>query len=323
MPLTRRQFSLALGAAAVPFAGAHASADFPNKPLRLVVPLTPGSSSDGVSRYIADKLGQELGKPVVVENRPGGDTLIAAQSVLQSPADGYSILMASPGTMVINPLINDKLPYKVSDWRVLMAAIRNHAVIVTSPNGKLGTIQEAFAAAKKAPQGVSMATYSPHYRLSSLRLQEMGGFKFNEISYKGAAQMQTDVIGGAVELGMFDLGGTLPLINSGKLKALAVTGRKRHPLLPNVPTVIEAGVADYEAAVWIGYAVRTGTPADVVKKLEAAMLKVTRTPEFKAFVDKTSFGEVLAADERQSNEIIRKETDSYRKLVKDHNLTAN
>ena len=322
MSLNRRQFNLALGVATLPLA-AQASTDFPTKPLRLVVPLTPGSSSDAMCRYVADKLGQELGKPVVVENRPGGDTVIAVQNVLQAPADGYTMVMASPASMTINPLINPKLPYKPSDLRVLMATLRNHAVIVTAPDGKLSTMQAALAAAKQAPKGVSLATYSPHYRLSGLRLQEMAGVKFNEVAYKGAPQMQTDVIGGSVDLGLFDVGGTLPLIQTGKLKALAVTGKKRHVMLPNVPTVIESGVPGYEAAVWIGFAVPAKTPDAVAKRLVAALQKVTRTPEFKVFVDKTTFSEILAYDEAKSNAMIQSENDTFRKLVKDYNITLN
>ncbi|WP_340528677.1 Bug family tripartite tricarboxylate transporter substrate binding protein, partial [Cupriavidus necator] len=146
-----------------------AADNFPSRPLRFIVPLTQGSGSDTVTRVVAELVGKDLGQPAVVENRPGGDTVIAVQSLLNAPADGYSILMISPSAMVINPLVNDKLPYDPREIRPLAAAIRASAVLVTGSQSPYKSFAHVVSAARKKPHALSIANYSYHYRLGALQ----------------------------------------------------------------------------------------------------------------------------------------------------------
>jgi len=256
-----RMLGIGLSLLVALFAATAVYADtFPSRPLRLIVPLTPGSGSDSVSRFMAERLGKELGQNVVVENKPGAETLIATQALLSAPADGYSLLMLSPTSMVINPLTKDKLPYDVRDIRPLVSAIRATAVLVAGPASSYKNFKDVATAAGKQPKTVSFATYSSHYLLGALQLQQMANVEFNQVPYKGAAQVQTDLVGGAIDVALLDIGGALPLIRSGKLVPLATTGKARHPELPNVPTMNESGVAGYELTVWIGFGVLAKTP---------------------------------------------------------------
>ncbi|BDB23944.1 tripartite tricarboxylate transporter substrate binding protein [Cupriavidus sp. P-10] len=315
-----RLLGFALACAMVLPAGA--ADNFPSRPLRFIVPLTPGSASDSVTRYVAELVGKDLGQPAVVENRPGGDSVIAVQSLLNAPADGYSILMIAPTAMVINPLVNDKLPYDPREIRPLAAAIRASAVLVTGVNSPYKTFADVAAAARKTPHTVSLANYSYHYRLGGLQLQQAAGIDLNHIPYKGAAQVQTDLMGGAVDLALLDVGGALPLLRAGKLRAIAVTSKARHPELPEVPTMRESGVANYELSVWIGFGVSSKTPEPVAQKLEAALLKALGTPEFRNFAARTAYAEVLADPGKKMSAMIASERGRYGQLVKTYDISA-
>ncbi|AEI76847.1 extra-cytoplasmic solute receptor family protein 129 [Cupriavidus necator N-1] len=306
----------------LPALPASAADNFPSRPLRFIVPLTQGSGSDTVTRFVAELVGKDLGQPAVVENRPGADTIIAVQSLLNAPADGYSILMISPSAMVINPLVNDKLPYDPRDIRPLAAAIRASAVLVTGANSPYKSVADVLATARRKPHTVSLANYSYHYRLGGLQLQQMAGIDLNHIPYKGAAQVQTDLMGGAVDLALLDVGGALPLLRAGKLRPLAVTTRARHPELPDVPTVRESGVANYELSVWIGFGVSSKTPEPIAQKLEASLLKALGTPEFRNFAARTAYAEVLAEPGKQMRAMIASERVRYGELVKNYDVSA-
>ena len=316
----------ALGAACallLPTLAAAAADNFPSRPIRFIVPLTQGSGSDTITRFVADLVGKDLGQPALVENRPGGDTVIAVQSLLNAPADGYSILMISPSSMVINPLVKDGLTYDPQrDIRPLMGAIRASAVIVTGAASPYKTFADLLAAARRKPHGVSLANYSYHYRLGGLQLQQMAGVDFNHIPYKGASQVQTDLMGGAVDAAMLDVGGALPLIRAGKLRALAVTTPSRHAELPSVPTVREAGVPNYELSVWVGFGVSSQTPEPIARKLEASLTKAVGTQAFRDFVARTAYAEVLGTPGKQFQAMIAGERVRYAQLVKTYDVSA-
>ena len=302
---------------------AGAADSYPSRPLRFVVPLTQGSGSDTVTRFVAERTAKLLGQPAVVENRPGADTIIATQSVLTAPPDGYSVLMISPSSMVINPLVHDRLPYDPRrDLRPLAAAIRATSVLVTGPSSPYKTFSDFLSAARKAPNSVSLANYSYHYRLGVLQMQQMAGVEFNHVLYKGASQAQTDVMGGAVDAALLDLGGALPLIRAGKLRPLAVTTRARHPELPNVPTVAESGLPGYELTVWLGFAVSAKTPEPVVAKLEDALLKAIGSAEFKSFAAQTLYAGVLGMSGTEMSRMIEAERGRYASIVKTYDISV-
>ncbi|MDM0021161.1 Bug family tripartite tricarboxylate transporter substrate binding protein [Variovorax saccharolyticus] len=316
-PLRRLGLALAtLALAAAPLSAARAQA-FPAHPVRFIVPLGPGSGSDTITRLVAKLAAPELGQPTFVDNKPGGDTILAVQGVMAAPADGYSVLMLSPSSMVINPLVNDNLPYEPQrDLRPLATALRSAAVLVTAGNSPYKSFADVMAAARKSPKTVSMASYSHHYRIGSLMLQQAAGVEFNYIPYKSPAQVQTDLMGGSVDLALLDIGGAVPLIASGKLRALAVTGKERHPQLAQVPTVRESGLPNYDLYVWIGFGVNARTPEPVVKTLEAALLKAMGQPEFRNYVTQTAGAEVFNIPGKEMSAMIASESARYQQLAR-------
>ncbi|QUN32803.1 tripartite tricarboxylate transporter substrate binding protein (plasmid) [Cupriavidus sp. KK10] len=295
---------------------AHAES-FPSRPVRFIVPLGPGSGSDTITRLVARLAAQELGQPTYVENKPGADSLVAVQTLLSAPADGYNIMMLSPSSLVINPLISENLPYDPQrDLRPVAGMIRVIAVLVTGSGSRFNSFADLMTAARQAPGSVSMASYSAHYRLGALQMQQMAKVEFNHVPYKGAAPVQTDLMGGAVDVALMDIGGALPLIATGKLKVLAVTGKERHPRLPGVPTVSEAGLANYDLYGWISLGVAARTPEPVVQAIEAAVLKAMKHPEFSAYVTQNAGAEVFAVPGKEVSALVASETARYRPFAR-------
>ncbi|SCU96038.1 Extra-cytoplasmic solute receptor family protein 129 [Cupriavidus necator] len=319
MRFRRRLLGFAMAALLPGMAGMqtlHAET-FPSRPLRFIVPLGPGSGSDTITRLVARLAAPQLGQPVYVENKPGADSLLAVQALLSAPADGYSVMMLSPSSLVINPLIADGLPYDpVRDLRPVAGMIRVVAVLVTGSGSRLHSVADMIAAARQAPGSVSMASYSAHYRLGALQMQQQAKVAFNHVPYKSAAPVQTDLAGGTVDVALMDIGGALPLIASGKLRALAVTGKARHAQLPAVPTVSESGLPDYELYGWISLGVAARTPEPVVQALEAAMLKVMKQPEFSNYVTQNAGAEVFAVPGRDISALVAAETERYRPFAR-------
>ena len=214
----------------------------PAKPLRFVVPLGPGSGADTMTRFIARRYEVLTGQPAVVENRPGGSLVVGTMSVVSAPPDGRSILYITPSPVVINPIVEKDLPYDPQrDLRPVVSATRAAAVMVVSSASRFKTFADVIAAAKAAPGTISYANYGYFYRFAAMALEQQAGVTFNHVLYKGAAQANTDLIGGQIDVHTFDVGGAVPLIKSGALRPLAVTGKTRHPYLPDVPTIAELG----------------------------------------------------------------------------------
>jgi tripartite-type tricarboxylate transporter receptor subunit TctC len=290
---------------------------FPSRPVRFIVPLGTGSGSDTVTRLVAKLAATELAQPTFVENRPGADTVLAVQNLLSSPADGYSVMMLSPSSMVINPLINDSLPYDAQrDLRPLAGMLRSAAVLVTASGSRFNSFAEMIAAARKESKSVSMASYSQHYRLGALSMQQAAGVEFNHVPYKSPSQVQTDLIGGNVDVSLMDVGGAMPLLAAGKLKALAVTSKERHPQLGAVPTMRESGLANYDLYVWIGLGVAGKTPEPVVQVLEAALLKAMGQPEFRTYITQNAGAEVFSVSGKELSALIASEGSRYRQFAK-------
>lgn len=299
-------------------AAARAQADtYPNKPLRFIVPLGPGSGADSTTRFLAERASAILGQPAIAENRPGADMLIAVQSLLSAPPDGHSILMLSPSSVVINPVLQKDLPYDAQkDIRPLATITRSFAVFVTRPDGPLTSMKDVVDAARARPGQVSLSNYGHHYRLGAISLERPLNVRFNHVVYKGAAQAINDVIGGTIDVALTDMTGALPLIDSGKLRALAVTGRARHPRLPNVPTVAETVLPDYDLYVWIGFGVHGKTPEPIARKLEAALVQAIRSPEYAKYNAEQGASEIVGSGGDQLAALIASETERYRTLVR-------
>jgi len=259
--------------------------DFPSKPLRIIVPFTPGSGSDASARFYGEALARELGQAVVVENRPGANGVIGIQVLKSAPADGYTILLASNSPMSVNPLVIKQLPYDpVADLRPVAGLSRNMNVFVVPLTSPLKTMGDLAAAAKKQERPFNVGTYSAGYQLAAVWFGSLAGIRFTNIPYKGQAQIMSDILGSQLDLALVDTGGALPLLKQGKLRALAVSGERRHPELPDVPTVRESGYPDYIQYSWVSFYVRAQTPDDIVGRLATTMQAILKTPESAAYV---------------------------------------
>ncbi len=312
--LTRRQFLLV--ATAMAGAGLVRAEDFPSRNLRLVVPVGAGSGGDTLMRVIAEPLAAQLKQPVVVDNRPGGDGLIAMQALLSSPADGYTLLLIGPQPMVFNPLLRSDLPYKVTDLRPVVGVARGWSALATGANSKFASFEELAAAARKQRNAVTMGTSGLSYRVGATLLGHKLGVQFTHVPYKTVPQMLTDLIGGVLDVALVDAGPTVAQVRGGKLRVLAAASRERLAQLPEVPTMRERGT-DFDQALWTAIAVRAGTPEPVLRTLEAGLQKALASSEVRALVAKLgtleisgSSGETVAAE-------IAADTARFRDIVKE------
>jgi len=319
MMLAFRKFLNAVFTLALSAAAAVASAnDFPDRPIKFVVPLGPGSGLDTYARFVAEKAAVLLGQTIIVESRPGGNTIIGTQAVLTAPADGYTVLMISPTSMVLNPLMQKSLSYEpLRDFRPIAGMNRSGAVLVTSANSPYKSLQEVVEAAKAKPGSVSLATYSDYYRLGTVLFEKQAGISFNHIPFKGASEAMTSLAGGNVDVALMAAGAAAPLVSSGKLRPLGVTTKERveAPEYSKVPTFDESGFPGFELFVWTGFAVKAGTPDPVAKKLEETFSQVVASPEFRRFVQSQG-GEVpFVATGAQLTDVVRNDDARYRKLL--------
>ena len=253
--------------------------DFPNHPLRIIVPFTAGSSSDTNARFVADKLGPILGQPVVVENRPGASGAIGLQAARNLPADGYTIVQASISPMSVNPVVMKDLGYDpVNDFKALFGMARGMNVILVSGDSRFRTLAELIAGSKASP--LNVGTFSAGYQLAAEWLAAEAGVKVVNIPYKGQGPVMTDIMGNQLDFAVVDLAGATPLINAGKVRALAVSGETRHPNFPAVASVKET-FPSYVQYSWNSFYVRSQTPDQITAKLADALKKIMATPEGK------------------------------------------
>jgi tripartite-type tricarboxylate transporter receptor subunit TctC len=256
---------------------------FPNKPLRLICPFPPGGAVDIASRAIAQELSKNLGQPVTVENRPGAGGNIGGAEAARANPDGYTIFMTTSGIQAINPVLYAKMPFDPNkDLVPVSALVSLNNVLVLHPSIKANSVPEVIAMAKSQPGAMNYASSGSgtSIHMSGEMFKSLTGVNITHIPYKGSAPAMTDLLGGQVMMMFDNIPSAIPHIKSGKLKALATTGSKRDPLLPDLPTLAEAGVAGYESGVWFGLAVPANTPRDVVMKLNAEAIKGTRSPDF-------------------------------------------
>lgn len=266
--------------AQAPAAGASG---FPNKPLRLICPFPPGGAVDIATRAIATELSKNLGQPVTVDNKPGAGGNIGGQEAARAPADGYTLFMTTSGIQAINPALYAKMPFDPSkDLAPISALVSLNNVLVLHPSVKANSVQEVIAMAKAKPGELNFASSGSgtSIHMSGEMFKHLAGLNMVHIPYKGSAPALVDLLAGQTMMMFDNIPSAIQHIKSGKLKALATTGAKRDPLLPELPTVAEAGVAGYESGVWFGLMVPAGTPRDIVAKLNAEAVKGTKSPEY-------------------------------------------
>ncbi len=280
-----RKAILATVAASMLLCGTSATAqNYPQKSVRLIVPVGIGTTTDLVSRMVAQRLGEMWGQGVVVENLPGTSGILGLQALAKAPADGYTIGAVS-SNFAINSALFNKLPYDpIKDFKPLLNLTSNYFVFVAHPSFAGRTVQELIALAKAKPGGIDYASTgnggSPH--LAVEMFAHMAGIKLSHIPYKATGPAVTDVLSGRVPLMSTSISTLLPHIRSGKLRALAVSGDKRVAQLPDTPTVAEAGVPGYEMRHWVGMVAPTGVPEAVLTRLRTDITRALKIAEVEA-----------------------------------------
>jgi tripartite-type tricarboxylate transporter receptor subunit TctC len=257
-----------VAALALAAATAHAQT-WPTRPIRLIVGFAPGGAADTVARAYGDQLGRALGQPIVIENRAGAGSSIAAEVVAKSPADGYTILIASPASISVNPALNPKLGYKPSDLTPITKVSSSPLVIAVNPDTGIRSVKELIAEAKKMPGRLNYATSgvgsAPHF--GAALFSQVTGTEMVHVPFKGGAPAITSVVAGDTQVTFATPPSVLPMVKGGRLRALAVTSPERSPLMPDIPGMVEAGLPDYAIAFWYGFFVPAATPSDVVGKI--------------------------------------------------------
>ncbi len=271
--------ALALGAAA-----ALAQADYPNRPVKIIVPFAAGGPADNYARFLAQRLQTELKQPFVVDDKPGAGSIIGTDAVAKSPADGYTLLMMS-NTHTVNETLVPAKPFKLMDDFVGIAPVNySDLMLVVHPSVPVKSVAELIALARSQPGKLNYAssgTGTPYHMAGEL-FKHMAGVNITHIPYKGSSGARTDVVGGQVQM-MFDAVTTMgPMAKEGKVRGLATTGLTRNAITPDMPTVAEAGVPRYEATIWLGLMAPKNTPPEIVNKLNAAVRKIVGQPDVKA-----------------------------------------
>jgi tripartite-type tricarboxylate transporter receptor subunit TctC len=315
--LLKQAFTGFAVAAALAGSAHAADGDWPVRPITFVVPFTPGGVTDNTSRIIAKVMGEKLGQPVLVDNKPGANAAIAAQAVGNAPADGYTLLFASDSALVLNPLLYKKLAYDPErDFKALALAVNVPQVMVVNAALPVQNLQEFIAYAKANPGKLNFSTagMGTGTHLTAELFQIATGTKMTHVPYKGSSPALTDLMGGSVNL-MFDYGSVVtPFIEGGKLKPLAVTGKSRLSTLPDIPTVTELGFPDAVSTSWGAVFVPAKTPPDIVKRLGDAVAYAMSDPRVKEVTTKSGSVPLGLRDEKLG-EFVKSEMVRWREIV--------
>jgi tripartite-type tricarboxylate transporter receptor subunit TctC len=317
--------SLLLVAALVCGAAFDAAAQYPSKPIRVVVGFAPGGAADTVARALSEPLGRQLGQPIIVENRAGAGSSIAAENVAKSAPDGYSVLIASPSSISVNPAINAKLNYKPSDLLGITKISSSPLLIVVNPATGFNSVQDLIAAAKMDPGKLNYATSgvgsAPHF--GAAHFSQVAGVQMVHVPFKGGSPAITSVVAGDTHLSFATPPSVLGMVKANRLRALAVTSRERSALMPEIPGMAEAGLPDYAMAFWYGVFVPAGTPQDVVKRLFEAVTKAAQSPEFKAALAREGTEVSLSSSTQEFTAFLAEDAKFWVTLAKDSGATAD
>jgi tripartite-type tricarboxylate transporter receptor subunit TctC len=316
---------LALGLLSVTLAPLPALAEYPEKPLRIIVPFPPGGAADTFARLAGQKLSEAWGgKPVVVENRPGAGGIIGTEATAKSPADGYTMLMVTIGHAV-NPFMYAKLPYDTKSELTPVAVVANvPSLVVVGPTFPGKTLKDLLAAAKGKPGDIQYASsgIGTTSHVGAALMESMTGIEMTHVPYKGAAAALQDVLGGRLPMSVDIITSSIQMVKTDKLKALAITSAKRSPQLPDVPTVAEAGIPGYEFVAWYMLLAPAKTPVAIIDKVNADLRKISTQPDFRKRIEDIG-GEVVNMSAKESNDYLNREFTRWAKVVKDRNIKAD
>ena len=322
--LRARASMLVVLLAACGVTGSAQAQAWPAKPIRLVIGFAPGGAADYVARTISDPLGRALGATLVVENRAGAGSSLAADFVAKAPADGYTLLIASPSSISVNPALNPKLSYSAKDLQPVAKITSSPLVVAVNPGAGIQTLQQLIAMAKAKP-GVLNYTSSgngsaPH--LGGAHFSRVAGVEMVHIPYKGGAPAIQSVIAGDAQLTFGTPPSVLPMVQAGRLRALGVTSTERTALVPGVPGMAESGLPGFSLSFWYGLFVPVGTPAEIVKKLFDAAAEVMQRPEIKAALAREGTEVALSRSPQDFAAFLDEDNRFWAKLVKDAGVKA-
>lgn len=279
-----RHLALAIAVGMFSHAGWAQPAPYPGKPIRLVIGFAAGGAADYVARAMSESFSKALGQPVVVDNRPGNGSSIAAELVAKAPADGYTLLIASPSSISVNPALNPKLAYQPSDLLPVTKITTSPLVLAVNPSTGINTVPELIAAAKKDPDKLNYSTSgngsAPHLGAALFTL--LTGAQMTHVPYKGGSLAIQSVMAGDTQVTFGTSPSVLPMAKGGRLKVIAVSTRERSPLVPDLPGMREAGLPEYNLEFWYGVFVPAATPPAVVKKIYEAAATAMQQPQVKA-----------------------------------------
>ena len=312
--------ALALAAIALP----ASAQDYPSKPIRIVVPFGPGGFTDVVARIIQKELGGAVGQPIVIENKPGAGSTIGTSEVAKAKPDGYTLVMIST-THVITPHLYKAMPYDpIKDFTPVMKLGEGPYVLVTHPSLPVNSVAELIALAKAEPNKIDYASSgngSSQHLVGAL-FSTMAGAPINHVPYKGSSGAMNDLLGGQVKVSFVGMPNALPNVASGKLRALAVTTRKRSSDLPNVPTLDEAGVPGYDATIWLALLAPPGTPREIVQKLNSELTRALSTPESRKLMSSAGV-DVATSSPEELGRLMQSDLDRWGKVVRETGAIVN
>jgi tripartite-type tricarboxylate transporter receptor subunit TctC len=302
-------------ASSLPLASAQAQ-EYPARPIKVIVPFSPGGAVDGPTRAIAQELSKLLKQQVVIENKPGAGATIGTDLVAKAPPDGYTLLLASQ-TNAISASLYKKLPYEpIADFETISLLGREPGVLVVHPSMPVKTVAELVAYVKERPGQINYASSGngSGQHLFMAMFASMAGLQLTHLPYRGSAPATTDLLAGVVPMSMPGTAGMVRHIKAGSLRALAVTGTRRSPQLPDVPTLAESGLADYSAYVWMGLLAPRGTPPDIIERLLREVKLALATPEVRNYFD-TAGMEIVGSSPAEFAAYFREERDRWARVI--------
>lgn len=323
--MRRRSFavagSLVAGGLLTRAGGIGAQQAYPNKPIRIITPYASGSSVDAVARMVGAKLSESLGQPVLIEPRPGANTIIGSEALVKSPPDGYTLLCIST-THVLNGLLIPNLPYDtIRDFAPVATIASSELILVGSPKLAANNVKELVALGKTRQGQITYATSSaggPTHVAAEL-FSSMTGVKLQHVPYKGSGPAVNDLLGGHVDIGWTSPIAVIQLINAGKLKGIAISGDARAPTLPQVPTFTESGLPGFDMRFWYALLAPANTPRDILSKLSAEVAKIVVTPEIKEKLAGQG-ADPFVSNPDQFAAVIKADSARYEKVIKGANI---
>jgi len=292
---------------------------YPNRPVRMVAPFPAGGGLDIIARALSQKLSIALGQPIVIDNRSGADGMIGADMVAKSPRDGYTVLFASTGPLVINPALNAKMTYDtLADFAPITVTADNPMCLVVHPSIPAHTARELIAFAKAKPGQVNFASagVGNAIHLAGEIFKTITGVSIVHVPYRGGAQAVTDLVAGQVHMMISSIPMMLPQIRSGRLRALAVSSPSRMKLMPEVPTMREAGLREFNANSWYGLLAPAGTSDEIINRLHAESVKILRSDEMREYLAQQGSNAAWSNTPQEFSTHIRSELEKWARVVK-------